>query len=95
MSTFPQLPDSDNDLSPAPLRKSEEYGCRLAEKHSHDEQRLAQFLEFESKLSASQQSLSPRERYILFLEERQYSLNPQERHLLLLGRRQAETRQRS
>ena len=91
---FPQYPDSDNDHSPATLHRSEEYGCLLAEKHSHDEKRLTEFLEFESKLSASQQSLSPRERYILFLEEHESSLNSQERYLLLLGRQQAEARQR-
>ena len=88
MSTFHQRTDSDHSYSPESLIESAEYGCLLEEKHNHDEKRLTQFLEFESKLNASQQSLSTRDRYILFLEEHEYSLNPQERNLLLLARQE-------
>ncbi|MYC29043.1 MAG: hypothetical protein F4X65_03005 [Chloroflexi bacterium] len=86
MSTFHQQTDAENNHSPEHFAKSEEYGCLLEAKHSHDEKRLTQFLEFESKLSASQRRLNARERYLLFLEKHEYSLNPQERGLLLLGR---------
>ena len=86
MSTFHQRIDADNSHSPEHFAEREEYGCLLEEKHSHDEKRLTQFLEFESKLSASQRSLSARERYLLFLEKHEYSLNLEERALLLLGR---------
>ena len=95
MSTFPPLPDSDSKQSQEARRESGDFGYRLEEKHNHDEKRLTQFLEFESKLSASQQGLTPRERYILFLEQYEYSLTPQERHLLHLGRRQAEAQHHS
>ncbi len=95
MSAFPPLPNSDSERSPAAHRESGEFGYHLEEKHGHDEKRLTQFLEFESKLSASQQGLTPRERYILFLEQHEHSLTPQERHLLYLGRRQTEVQHHS
>ena len=87
------MPPSDNNHSPEAIRKGEEFGHYLAEKHRLDEERLTQFLEFDKKLNASQQHLSPRERYLLFLEECEDSLSPQERNLLLLARQQAKAGQ--
>ena len=86
-------PPSDNKHSPEAIRKGEEFGRLLAEKHRLDEERLTQFLEFEKKLNPGQQGLGLRERYVLFLEERKDGLSPQERNLLLLARQQAKAGQ--
>ena len=90
MTTIPPRPDSGNGYGTEAGHKSKGYGYSLAEKHQHDEERLTQFLAFESKLNTGQQRLSPRERYILFLEENEGSLGPEERNLMALERRRVE-----
>ena len=94
MSTSPPPPDFDNNHSPEAIRKGEEFGHHLAEKHRLDEERFDSVPGVRGeRLGPSQQVLSLRERYVLFLEERKDSLSPQERNLLLLARQQAKAGQ--
>ena len=64
--------DHDRQVENPARRQSKEYAEDLAEQHQRQGERFMQFQEFERRLPVGLQSLSDREKYLLFLEHQSH-----------------------